>query len=152
MIKCRRVLPVMIIFFAISFFYPAGLYQGQVLKGNICHAGSFLVGQVSGNQSGTIKRHINISSPWSGGYIYEDFHAVGKVEVRETFRMGKIGPGAEDLFDSESKGNPGPDTGGHTGSGTGNNPGSGTKNSPASQATEIVELVASANLKWRDLF
>ena len=51
--------------------------------------------QQSGTTGGELRRHIDISSPWSGGYLYEDMTVIGSASVTESFTMNNLGPGAE---------------------------------------------------------
>jgi hypothetical protein len=51
--------------------------------------------QHSSTTGGELKRHIDISSPWSGGYLYEDMTVIGSASVTESFTMNNLGPGAE---------------------------------------------------------
>ncbi len=58
--------------------------------------------QKAATSQGTVKRHADISSPWSGAYIYEDMKVVGKAEITDSFRMNNLKPGVEadkDWFD-----------------------------------------------------
>jgi hypothetical protein len=51
--------------------------------------------QHSSTTGGELRRHIDISSPWSGGYLYEDMTVIGSASVTESFTMDNLGPGAE---------------------------------------------------------
>ena len=55
----------------------------------------FRISQTAVASMGEVKRYIDISSPWSHGYIFEDFEALGFVEIRERFRLTNIRPGSE---------------------------------------------------------
>jgi len=58
--------------------------------------------QKAATSQGTVKRHADISSPWSGAYVYEDMKVVGKAEITDSFRMNNLKPGVEadkDWFD-----------------------------------------------------
>jgi hypothetical protein len=57
--------------------------------------------QQSGTTGGELRRHIDISSPWSAGYIYEDLTVIGKAMVTDSFTMNNMSPGADvDYWDS----------------------------------------------------
>lgn len=60
-----------------------------------CFASGSMMQQSSGTSQGTLKRHIDISSPWSGAYIYENSKVVGQAEVIESFTMDNLQPGSE---------------------------------------------------------
>jgi hypothetical protein len=51
--------------------------------------------QHSSTTGGELRRHIDISSPWSGGYLHEDMTVIGSASVTESFTMDNLGPGAE---------------------------------------------------------
>jgi hypothetical protein len=51
--------------------------------------------QHSSTTGGELRRHIDISSPWSGGYLFEDMTVIGSATVTESFSMGNLGPGSE---------------------------------------------------------
>jgi hypothetical protein len=155
--KNYLVLPLAIFFFAVSSFYPAGIGLKEGQKGSVCFAGTFIMEQDSGTSEGLLQRYIDISSPWTGAYIYEDFHAVGRVEVFETFTMENLRPGVRardfDIFGVDSKENSGSAAGGTGDSAGQNNFGSGVKINPVS---EVKEMVASVSVRifpsWLDLF
>ncbi len=44
---------------------------------------------------GTLKRFIDISSPFDGSYLHEDFEVTGEADVEEAFNMTNIEPGTE---------------------------------------------------------
>jgi len=127
---------VMIAVFSISVFLPAGFTQYDAIKGNVCYASNFMVEQDSGSSMGTIKRYISISSPWSGGYLYEDFTVVGSAEITETFILNNIGSGVEDDLSV----------------GTEDNPASDAKSNPVFVVKDIIELRAQLAPSWYDLF
>ena len=65
----------------------------------------FNMKQLARTSDGEVKRYIDISSPWSHGYLYEDFEARGFVEIEESFSMMNLPEGVqvrgkwwEDLF------------------------------------------------------
>jgi hypothetical protein len=95
MTRCHLFCWIITFFVATNFFTPA------------CFANSFGIGQAIINSGGTTKRYINISSPWSGAYIYENMQMVGKVEIIETFTMDNMAPGTKSDFDFDFRDNPG---------------------------------------------
>lgn len=52
----------------------------------------FSINQKASTSSGEVKRYINMSSPWSGAYLYEDMHVTGRVAVEENFSMYNLYP------------------------------------------------------------
>ncbi len=134
----------------ISAFLPAGFGYFEVLNVNIGYASSFWIEQDAATSGGTVQRHIDISSPWSGGYIYEDSTMVGRVEISESFSMSNIGPLPTKGSGSGSEVN--------SASSSASNNKSDQKQSTASEekTTPDLELVLGvsiyANLTWLDLF
>jgi len=55
----------------------------------------FNIEQHARTSMGAVQRFIDISSPWSGAYVYEDMTVVGKSEINEAFSMVNLGPGAD---------------------------------------------------------
>ena len=55
----------------------------------------FNIEQFSRTSSGTHRRHIDISSPWSHGYLNETMTVTGMSEVWEAFSMDNLDPGDE---------------------------------------------------------
>lgn len=55
----------------------------------------FNIRQRASTKMGEVKRHIDISSPWSHGYLYEDTSVIGISSVRERFRMTNIRVGSD---------------------------------------------------------
>ncbi len=51
--------------------------------------------QQSSTTGGELRRHIDISSPFSGGYLHEDMTVIGSASVTESFTMNNLEPGAE---------------------------------------------------------
>lgn len=101
-----KIVAVAIAFIMISVFVPAGFSHIDGPKGNICFAGGFWMEQVTGAEQGTIEGHLDISSPWSGGYVYENFTAVGTIEINDSFSMNNLGPGVKSGFDQRANFNP----------------------------------------------
>ncbi len=73
---------------------------------------NFEMEQEAGTSGGTVRRHIDISSGWSGAYLHENMTVEGKAEIKESFSMSNLKAGS-----GSSRG---------TGSGTGNS-GSGSE-------------------------
>lgn len=55
----------------------------------------FEIDQETSTSGGTTRRHNDISSPWSGAYVYENTTIVGKAEITDSFRMDNIKPGTK---------------------------------------------------------
>ena len=59
----------------------------------------FNIDQFARTSQGTVRRYIDISSPWSHAYLYEDMEVVGMAEIEESFVMDNLAPGAEAVSD-----------------------------------------------------
>lgn len=79
----------LVVFFFACSLLGFGVYTGLTV--NSCYASSFSIDQSSGNQGGTNKRHIDISSQHSGAYFSESSVMVGFVEIKESFGMNNTG-------------------------------------------------------------
>jgi hypothetical protein len=55
----------------------------------------FTMDQHARTSMGTLKRYIDISSPWSHGYVMEDMSVVGKSDVKEAFALVNLPAGAD---------------------------------------------------------
>ena len=55
----------------------------------------FEIDQKARTSMGEVKRFIDISSPWSHGYVYEDMSIVGKSDIEEAFAMNNLAAGAD---------------------------------------------------------
>ena len=55
----------------------------------------FNIDQMARTSQGTVRRFIDVSSPWSHAYLYEDMEVVGMAEIEETFAMDNLEPGEE---------------------------------------------------------
>lgn len=130
----------MIAVFAIGAFHSAAF------------ANSFFIEQDGSNSRGEVRRHINISSPWSGGYLYEDFHVVGSVEVTESFTFYNLGPGADSRFNNGAGALSDARTEDNPASGAASNFGSGARVNTVIDVEGIIEPVAMSAPGWRDLF
>jgi len=77
-----------------SAFDAVGTAVGDDYVGNY-----FNIDQFARTSQGTTQRYIDISSPWSGAYLYEDMTVVGTTEIDESFAMDNLEPGAEAVPD-----------------------------------------------------
>jgi len=59
----------------------------------------FNIDQFARTSQGTVRRYIDISSPWSHAYLMEDMSVVGTSEITESFSMDNISPGADAVPD-----------------------------------------------------
>jgi len=55
----------------------------------------FNMEQFARTSQGTLKRYIDISSPWSHAYLHQDMSVVGKSEVKEGFSMPNLSAGKD---------------------------------------------------------
>lgn len=121
------------------------------------YASGSMIQQGSSTSQGTIQRYIDISSPHSGAYVFENSKVVGTATVTESFSMDNLPPG--------------PDAGGGavadneiitTGSGSGSSTGSGIGRSTTVlgesieeqqvKAASIADFGLSKKPGWLDLF
>jgi hypothetical protein len=51
--------------------------------------------QHSSTTGGELRRLIDISSPWSGGYIHEDLTVIGRASITDSFTMNNLSPGSD---------------------------------------------------------
>jgi len=121
--------------------------------------------QQSGTIGGELRRLIDISSPWSGGYLFEDMTVVGSARVTESFTMNNLGPGSEadhwkKAYDDFGIGfNPNPDIFPKAASPASPASVSGSVSKPAAAVagTSVVaeaedEADIRAGFRWMDLF
>jgi hypothetical protein len=80
--RYRIFLLFVVLVFMIGIFTPA------------CLANGFIMEQDSATSGGLVQRQIDVSSPASGAYLYENMTVVGFAEITETFTMGNIPPGS----------------------------------------------------------
>jgi len=83
-----KIILILAVVLMISVFYPDVFDLDEGGSGSVSYASGFNINQSAGTSQGTVKRHIDISSPWSGGYVYEDMTIKGRVEITESFTMG----------------------------------------------------------------
>lgn len=111
--------------------------------------------QEAGTSGGTVKRHIDMSSPWSGAYLHENMTVVGKAEIRESFSMNNTGPGAggsgETKFDTGIPGSGG-EVEGAVSSGQAENPPSEGQDNPPAEPKRKPEIEVKEIPGWADLF
>ena len=55
----------------------------------------FEIDQMARTSMGEVKRFIDISSPWSHAYVYQDMSAVGQSEIQEAFAMNNLAAGGD---------------------------------------------------------
>ena len=67
-----------------------GVTAGDDYVGNY-----FNIDQMARTSQGTVRRYIDVSSPFSHAYLYEDMEVVGIAEIEETFAMDNLEPGEE---------------------------------------------------------
>lgn len=157
----HQIWPVLAAVLVAGFLFAAGFSIGEGAEDNDDYERFFDMDQDAGSTGGTTKRNIDISSPFSGAYLYENMTVVGSAEIRESFRMGNIdpGPGAGSVSgDRKVKTGSGPDD--SPGSGPGinpdpavkSNPGSEGEDNPASGAEDYCGLKPVKIPAWSDLF
>jgi hypothetical protein len=55
----------------------------------------FHMEQMARTSQGTLKRHIDLSSPWSHAYLYEDMSVVGKSSITEAIKFDNLPAGKD---------------------------------------------------------
>jgi hypothetical protein len=68
---------------------------GVVMVGDDYVGNYFTIEQMARTSQGTVKRNIDISSPWSHAYLSEQSEVVGFSEVQESFAMINLPAGAD---------------------------------------------------------
>jgi len=93
--KVFVVLPLAGLFFMASVLIPAGsnIFEGS-LNMNV-YAEEQGINQSVSTSGGTVKRYIDISNPWSHGYLHEDMKVVGRASITESFTMDNMSPGSK---------------------------------------------------------
>ncbi len=71
----------------------------KVVKGEDYVGSYFHIEQLAHTTGGKLSRYIDISSPWSHGYLYEDMSVVGEATIEESFSMDNLAPGDGALTD-----------------------------------------------------
>jgi hypothetical protein len=79
---------------------PVGSWAWSSVTGNpiagVAFVGDyFKMTQEAMTPSGKVDRYIDISSPWSGSYLFEDMEMVGLVDVMESFNLINIAAGVD---------------------------------------------------------
>jgi len=59
----------------------------------------FTMEQHARTSQGTLRRYIDVSSPWSHAYLHEDMSVVGKSDVKEAFSMKNLASGQDVVRD-----------------------------------------------------
>jgi len=77
------------------FFQPDAVGAVGVTAGDDYVGNYFNIDQMARTSQGTVRRYIDISSPWSHAYLYEDMEVVGMAEIEEDFAMDNLAPGEE---------------------------------------------------------
>ncbi len=67
----------------------------KVVKGEDYVGSYFHIEQLAYVSGGKLSRYIDISSPWSHGYLHEDMSVIGEAKVEESFSMDNLSPGSE---------------------------------------------------------
>ncbi len=90
------IVPLIAVFFMASAFIPAGsdIFEGSLNMN--AYAEEQGINQSVSTSGGTVKRYIDISSPWSHGYLYENMSVVGKASITESFTMDNMSPGSNE--------------------------------------------------------
>jgi hypothetical protein len=73
-----------------KYFENDGVKVGSDFVGNY-----FTMEQHARTSQGTLRRYIDISSPFSHGYLMEDMSVVGKSDITEAFAMGNLPKGSD---------------------------------------------------------
>jgi len=66
----------------------------RTVKGEDYVGSYFHIEQLAHTTGGTLKRYIDISSPWSHGYLHEDMSVIGTATIGESFSMENLAPGS----------------------------------------------------------
>lgn len=123
-----------------------------------CFASGSMMQQSSSTSQGTIQRHIDISSPHSGAYIYENSKVVGTATVTESFSMDNLPPGSDSGSSAEVDTDIRTTGSGSSSSSSGSGTGSSTTvlgESIEEQETSVAaseEFASSDRPGWLDLF
>ncbi len=167
--KHFKIILIMSAFLTAGFLYPAGFNQDYSRSGNVVSASSQTFEQQAGTSQGTVKRYADISSPWSGAYLYENMRVVGSAEINETFTMGKppssrsdkdnffdhrdgAGTGSSTGSSSASENKPESGTDSQAYSGDKENSGTSAQKKSVSGVEEVLGVNIVAVPTWFDLF
>lgn len=99
--KTLKLMVVLLAFLFVSALTPGWFLGNVIFTGGICSANGFVLNQDMSNSQGTVNRYIDISSPFSGAYLYENLTVVGRAEITDSFTMDNLPPGvdADNWFD-----------------------------------------------------
>ncbi len=155
--KSLRILLISLAALTISFIFPAVFSQYESGMDTICYANSSPAKQGAGASQGNLKRKIDISSPSSGGYLYEELTVVGSAEITESLTMGKPGPGLKNIFNDKlikdsAKDKAGSNAGSNTGLSQKSSPGSASKANSDSESGFVLGISIMPVPTWFDLF
>ncbi len=70
-----------------------------VVKGKDYVGSFFHVEQSISNSGGTTRRYIDVSSPWSHGFLREVMNVIGELAIDESFSMNNLSPGTSTTND-----------------------------------------------------
>ena len=90
-----RLLVVLLVAIFVSALTPGWFLGSLLTTRGTCSANGFLLDQDLSNSQGTVNRYIDISSPFSGAYLYENLTVVGRSEITDSFTMHNLPPGAD---------------------------------------------------------
>ena len=77
-------------------FTPAANHDGYApVRGTDYVGNYFQIDQMARTSDGELKRFIDISEPFDGAYLMEDFEVTGEVDIEEAFNMTNVAPGEE---------------------------------------------------------
>ncbi len=93
--KTLKLMVVLFVFLFVSALTPGWLLGNVIFTGGICSANGFVLEQDMSNSQGTVNRYIDISSPFSGAYLYENLTVVGRSEITDSFTMHNLPPGVD---------------------------------------------------------
>ena len=77
------------------YFQPDASGAWTVTAGDDYVGNYFNIDQMARTSQGAVRRYIDVSSPWSHAYLYEDMEVVGMAEIEEDFTMDNLAPGEE---------------------------------------------------------
>jgi len=77
-------------------FTPAANHDGYApVRGTDYVGNYFQIDQMARTSDGELKRFIDISEPFDGAYLMEDFEVTGEVDIEEAFNMVNVAAGEE---------------------------------------------------------
>jgi len=158
-----KLMVVLLTFLFVSALTPGWFFGNVIFTGGTCSANGFVLDQGMANSQGTIKRYIDISSPFSGAYLYENLTVVGRSEITDSFTMDNLPPGAnadqgfdkiDDIFGPLPKNEPAPAPPQGSSSATENNFSSSRSDTAVLSVaiTEDFGLLKAADYDWFVLF